>query len=46
MLELERVPAPNAVVEHVSAKGFRVVASVKGTQFTVYIYLPKITMKM
>ena len=39
MLELERVPAPNAVVEHVSAKGFRVVASgVKGTQFTVYLF--------
>ena len=39
MLELERVPAPNAVVEHISAKGFRVVASgVKGTQFTVYLF--------
>ena len=39
MMELHSVPAPSSVIENVSAKGFRVIASgVKGNKFTVYLY--------
>ena len=39
MLELNTVPPPTMVIDHVSAKGFRVIAhGVKDSKFTIYIF--------
>ena len=39
MLELNTVPPPNMVIEHVSSKGFRVIAhGVKDSKFTIYLF--------